>query len=63
MATFFAVVFISNQRISEGSNCFSRGSVPVLLREHIATCDLPGGVPGPLSPPSGSAYVVEANFK
>ena len=30
-----------------GSNCFSRGSVPVFLRKHITTCDFRGsGTPG-----------------
>ena len=25
-----------------GSNCFSRGSVPVIIRKQTATCDFPG---------------------
>ena len=34
-----------------GSNCFSRGSVPVFLRKSIATCDFPGvGVRTPYLP-------------
>ena len=34
-------------------NCFSRGSVLVIRRQPIATCDFPGGGPDPQSPPLG----------
>ena len=43
-----------------GSNCFSRGSIPVFPRKPIATCKIPGGGGGgggsgppvrPLDPP------------
>ena len=33
----------------EGSNCFSRGSIPVFLMKHIATCGFSGG--GVCTPP------------
>ena len=39
---------------------FSRGSVPVFLWKHIATCDFPGGVltpcPLPLDPPMSKSF-------
>ena len=36
-----------------GSNCYSRGSLPVFIRKHIATCDFPGGLD---QSPSGSTH-------
>ena len=43
-----------------GSNCLSRGSVPLFLREPIATCDFPrGGGVWTAKPPSGSAHVLK----
>ena len=45
----------------EGSNCFSRGSVPVILRRHIATCDFLGDSTDPC-PSSESAHAVVLFF-
>ena len=39
--------------------CLSRGSVPKILREPIATCDFPGWGQTPLPPPSGFANALE----
>ena len=50
------VVFFSHQSISQRAVRtsldlhFLRGSVPVFLKKHIATCDVPGDAE-PLSPP------------
>ena len=40
----------------EGSNCFSRGSVPDFLRKPNTTCDFAGRGSGPPVPTSGSAH-------
>ena len=48
-----------NNKVADYAACFSRGSVPVFLKEHIATCDFPvGGGRGVRTPypPSGSAH-------
>ena len=58
----FYNLFFSHQLIlRSGSNCFSRGSVPVSLRKNIATWDFPGGqFRPPVPPPPGSAYRLHA---
>ena len=64
MTTYFShqcipqrVVRTSLEKQKNGSNCFSKGSVPVFIRKSLATSDFPGGgggldpLPQSLDPP------------
>ena len=65
--TTFSATYFTEGRTSlpieaigpEGSNCFSRGSVPVFLKKPIPTCDFQGSKTP--NPPSGSTHDVLAH--